>query len=304
MVEHGNANAIDFLETIETGTIRFGTIFMLSWFLTIPIFGRLLCGWACHMGALQDFGYWITSPISKYTEKFRKLRLIDSKFLRFILPLIVICTLVIPAGYSLYLKLNTDTLLNLTVNMKKEVTPFDVSELELIITWLFVGVVFVGMFGKRPMCRFVCPFATVVLRPLQKLAVYKIRKTGECTDCDACSKQCTIGIDVSREIRTYGHVKSTDCVSCFKCIDACNYDTLSWGPKTGKEITEVKKEISPYHQVKLTIFLEVLITTLSLIGAFLTYNDTGTIVVVIPVIMAIVFVSALLMGKFSTIYSK
>lgn len=300
IIQHGNSNAVDFIETIETGTIRFGTIFMLSWFLTIPIFGRLLCGWACHMGALQDFGQWFVSKFAFLNRNFKKLKLIDSKFLRYALPAIVFLSLVLPAFYTLYQRINSGTIVQLVMNLKKEVTPFEMSEIEVLGAWFFVGVIFVGMFGKRPVCRFVCPFATVILRPLQKLAVYKIRKTGECVDCNACSQQCVIGIDVSLEIRTHGYVKTNDCVSCFKCIDSCNYDTLSWGPKTGKEIKEIPKEISPFHQVRLTIIMEILITTLSIIGAWLTYKDVGTIVVVIPAIMMIVFLVALLVGKLSS----
>jgi len=290
VIDYGNVSAIDYVETLENGTIRFGTLFILGWFIIIPIFGRMLCGWACHMGALQDFGAWIVGKLPYLKNQLRKIHLLDSSRLRFLLPIIVFITLTAPpiiTGVTNYL---SSTGFEVNVNMKKEMTPFDVSEAEVLLSWFLVGFVFVGMFGKRPVCRYVCPFATVFLRPLQKKAMFKFRKVDHCTGCNSCSESCVMGIDVAKEINTFGYVNSAECVNCFRCIDDCGHGTIAFTTKTGNEVAaNAVKPVDPYKQVKMVLTAEVAIIILSAVGGYMTYEDTGTIAVLVPAVMCSVF---------------
>ena len=47
------------MQTLEVGIINAGFVFFLAAILLTLVFGRFICGWACHIVALQDFCGWI-----------------------------------------------------------------------------------------------------------------------------------------------------------------------------------------------------------------------------------------------------
>ena len=81
--------------------------------------------------------------------------------------------------------------------------------------------------GKKGFCRFICPWGAFLKIPTS-LALFKVRKTGDCTLCHVCTSECPIGIDVSYEINKFDKVVSSNCTSCMNCTSGCPSNALSY----------------------------------------------------------------------------
>jgi len=57
--------------TIQRGAINAGFIFFALAILATLIFGRFVCGWGCHILALQDFCAWLLKKIGLTPKPFR-----------------------------------------------------------------------------------------------------------------------------------------------------------------------------------------------------------------------------------------
>ena len=57
--------------TIQRGAINAGLIFFSLAILATLIFGRFVCGWGCHIVALQDFCAWLLKKVGLVPKPFR-----------------------------------------------------------------------------------------------------------------------------------------------------------------------------------------------------------------------------------------
>ncbi|MDC1050763.1 4Fe-4S binding protein [Candidatus Marinimicrobia bacterium] len=214
--------SIDFQEFfhsfLKLGIINAGTLLVLIAFTFTLIFGRFFCGWACHFGAIQEFSYYILKKLK--VETFT----IDSKLVT-ILPLIVLLNYyVIPNAYHAFQ--NPWSSITVTLNEPK-IWAFLPGFFIGSLTFLIDGFLIVYFLGKKGFCRFICPWGAFLKIP-NSLALFKVRKTGECTQCHVCTTECPVGIDVSYEINTFNKVVSANCTSCLKCTSGCPSSALSY----------------------------------------------------------------------------
>src|SRR5437660_11383000 len=59
------------MHTLQRGAINAGFIFFALAILATLIFGRFVCGWGCHILALQDFCGWLLKKIGLHPKPFR-----------------------------------------------------------------------------------------------------------------------------------------------------------------------------------------------------------------------------------------
>ncbi len=95
------------------------------------------------------------------------------------------------------------------------------------LTFIIDGFLIVYFLGRKGFCRFICPWGAFLKLP-NALALFKVRKTGNCTNCHACTASCPVGIDVNYEINNYTKVTNTNCTSCMLCISGCPSHALSY----------------------------------------------------------------------------
>jgi len=95
------------------------------------------------------------------------------------------------------------------------------------LTFIVDGFLIVYFLGRKGFCRFLCPWGAFLKIP-SSLAMFKVRKVGNCIECGNCTDNCPIGIDVTYEINNHGKVTNTNCTSCMVCTDGCPSHAISY----------------------------------------------------------------------------
>jgi len=184
------------------------------------ICGRLICGFLCPFGLLQDLLYKIPFP-----KKVRKLP--GERYLRYLRFLLLgIFVIILPA-----------TIHNLVGTgdpwFCKYICPVGTleagiplaalnPELQSAIGWHYIwkiGILVlilassVGIF--RPFCRYLCPLGAVY-GLFNRFAIYRYQiDRSKCVNCGACQKTCKLDIPV------WKNPNSIDCIRCGECRNAC-----------------------------------------------------------------------------------
>lgn len=206
-----------FRHLIEQGTLTIGALFFLVLIAASLLWGRLFCGWMCHIGQIYD----LTAPY------LRKLGM--GRFETRLGPLMALFILLF---YYLRpsLEARKDVALHVDWNATApwELLPGPIIGVSvLLLVWVAMPL----SMGPRAFCRNLCPWG-VLLGLGNKLAPWKVRRSGNCTNCGACGPACPMDIDVSRMINTDFAVKSVACTGCMQCVTACPEDALSFSLPT------------------------------------------------------------------------
>ncbi|WP_246473222.1 4Fe-4S binding protein [Treponema parvum] len=194
--------------------------------LTGTLIGRMVCGFLCPAGLIQELLYKIPSKKIRKTQRSvkitRKIALFKYLLLGvlcILLPLIFFlrdglgspffCKSLCPAGTlgaGLPLMLMNETLR---------------SALGLLFSWkMSVAIVFVvwSVFMFRPFCRFFCPLGAAYSF-FNKIAVFGIKRDDtKCTHCNACTLGC--------QMDTL-NVNDRECIRCNECIARCRFGALN-----------------------------------------------------------------------------
>lgn len=204
---------------IGMGVLNAGSIMVILAFFSTLIFGRFFCGWLCHFGAVQEFAWWAFDKFGI------KPKTINSRLITF-LPLFVLFNFYIIPNISKALNPTSNWQLSLDLSYP-EVWTFLPGVIIGSLTFVVDGFLIVYLLGRKGFCRFVCPWGAFLKLPTS-LSTFKVRKTGNCTNCNMCTSGCPIGIDVSHEINNYNKVINSNCTSCMVCIDNCPEKALSY----------------------------------------------------------------------------
>ena len=192
------------------------------------IFGRMICGWLCPFGLIQDLLYKIKSPKMKKSPVTRVLSFLKyAIFVFFVLvvpityairgvPTPAFCKFICPAG----------TIEGGLILLSNKANNGFFRMLGPLFTWKFllmVSIVVSTVFIYRVFCRFICPLGGLY-GLFNKISFFGVKVDEEkCTHCNLCVAQCKVDIK---------HIGDQECISCGECIDVCPTQAISWkGPK-------------------------------------------------------------------------
>ncbi|MCR4595052.1 MAG: 4Fe-4S binding protein [Clostridiales bacterium] len=183
------------------------------------IMGRLVCGFLCPFGFLQDLLYKI--PFFKKIKTFkgdkilRYLKYFVLVFLVIILPIFVkltpfFCKYLCPSGtLSGILLAFSDTKL------------FELFGSHFAWKACMLGIiVLLSIIIFRPFCKYLCPLGAIY-GLCNKVSVFKMEcDSSKCINCKKCYNVCDMCVDPSKT------PNSAECIRCGKCIDVCGENAL------------------------------------------------------------------------------
>lgn len=207
----------EFFGTLQSGIVTAGTIFSIVVFLHALFFGGLFCGWMCHWGILQDIIAWV---MEKCGIKPRMVT-IQSRLIPWLWFLIVLGQV----GMT-WATLGFPTSLSLQIAATPVWTGVPRSILLIFLTSIISGALLIYLFGERAFCRTICTFR-LWFSWFERVSPYKVRRLDACKTCAReCSTSCPMGIDVEGEAKHLGEIRSTECIKCMVCVDACPVQVL------------------------------------------------------------------------------
>lgn len=175
----------------------------------IPItyfFGRVLCGWICYLGAIQEFLYINRIKIFQ-TEKAQKIM----RRIRYVVFALLL------------IRLTITNVIEWSI-----VCPFKVI-LNLYSTnttgYILLGILLVSsLFIYRPFCKILCPVGLFLgwITKIPGASVLGIKPS--CAGCKTCSTVCDINA-ITRE-KNISKLDNQECIMCGNCMSDCRIKSI------------------------------------------------------------------------------
>ena len=262
--------------TLQRGAINAGLIFFSLAILATLIFGRFVCGWGCHIVALQDFCAWLLKKVGLVPKPFR------SRLLVYVPLLAALYMFVWPTLLRAVTKPEAEPLIPpftnhlVTSNFWETFPPLAVA-----IPFLFIcGFLTVYFLGSKGFCTYACPYGGF-FSLADKLAPGKIRVTDACNQCGHCTATCTSNVLVHSEVKQFGMVVDPGCMKCMDCISVCPNDALYFG--FGKPSIAVSKPSARKQSYSLTWPEEIV----GVVVFFVSYLAVWDVYQLVPMLMAL-----------------
>ena len=194
------------------------------------LFGRLICGFLCPFGFIQDLLYKIKIPKLKVPQKIDKilrwLKYVILVVFVILLPILLtnefgmgnpyFCQLICPAGTlegGVPLLIKNESLR---------------SGLGLLFTWkaiLLVIFILASVFIYRPFCKYICPLGAIYSL-FNKFSFYQINLDElKCNSCKTCERKCKMNVEITKNIN------SLECIRCGECKRTCKQGAITSGFK-------------------------------------------------------------------------
>ncbi len=191
-------------------------IVLLLLLLTVFLFGRILCGFACPVGALQELISQINFKSNIKKQKNVKYKIDISLKTATIIRWIffgVITVLAIVWSFSLLQIINPFAGFNIFTN--------PLAPLFLIPGITLITVIIASFFIYRPWCRLFCPFGALTSL-VGRFTRYKYVRTEDCNDCGLCETICPTH-QAERDS------KKRECYYCNRCVTVCPQNAIKLG---------------------------------------------------------------------------
>ncbi len=260
--------------TLQRGAVNAGFIFFTLAILATLIFGRFVCGWGCHIVALQDFCAWLLKKIGLTPKPFR------SRLLVYVPLIAALYMFVWPTAYRYFAAPKNQPLIpqftnHLVTSNFWETFP----SVAVAIPFLFIcGFMTVYFLGQKGFCTYACPYGGF-FSLADKVAPGKIRVTDACNQCGHCTAVCTSNVLVHAEVKQYGMVVDPGCMKCMDCVSVCPNDALYFG--FGKLAVGVPKTITKNYSLT---WPEEILGAVVFVASFLAVWDVYQLV---PMLMAL-----------------
>jgi len=204
------------------GSWNFKLAFYVSGFLIFvgALVGRLVCGWLCPFGLIQDLLHKI--PFFKKISTFRgdkllrKLKYVILVVFVILLPMFLVDLLGQGAPYFCKLICPVGTLeggiplvlLNSSMH----------SALGWLYAWknvLLVATILLSILIYRPFCKYICPLGAIYSL-FNRISIFRYRvDEHKCIHCGACAKVCKMHVDPVK------NANDPECIRCGKCKQVC-----------------------------------------------------------------------------------
>lgn len=209
--------------SLENGQYFFGWSVVGSIGIMGGLFGRMICGWACPFGFIQELLYKIPSKKYGVPNILKYLKYAMLLVMVILLPFFVVdqfgsgspwfCKYVCPAGT---LEAGIPMLI-LQPQLQKTIGLLFYNKLTILIIFIVWSIL-----ATRPFCRTLCPlgafYALFSRVKLVKLHLDPVK----CTQCKACHSVCPMDVKFNES------PDDIECISCMRCMnEACKYDAIS-----------------------------------------------------------------------------
>lgn len=193
------------------------------------LFGRMLCGFVCPLGFVQDVMHELRQKLHTEGIPLNEKLYAGLRFVKWIMLLIFLGIGLIGGSFCDFCP---------AITLSPALAGFKTS---LYFSGFMMVVVLVsGFFKRRCFCN-VCPMGYLLGLP-HKFSLARLKKNAvACTECGACYEACPMGIKSIFTVREGKNelsidVTTADCIFCGECIRRCPEDGALFMTLAGKKI--------------------------------------------------------------------
>jgi ferredoxin-type protein NapH len=191
------------------GKIGIAITFFATNLLIMLILGRVLCGFICPFGLIQD-------ALDKVRRWLRidSLRLNETHYqwihlVKWVMLVIFLTINFVGVSFCYFCPV-----LGITPALSGRIMNITISGLVAIM------VVSLSFLKKRFWCN-ICPLG-LLIGLLHRVSLFRLRKNCQaCTECGACYEACPMGIKSIYTERVKTDITTHDCIMCGECVDKC-----------------------------------------------------------------------------------
>lgn len=218
--------------------------------------GRIFCGWACPVGAIQD----VIAKIPPKEKRNRKLAISTDRSLKKVKIVILIAIFIIVGPIFLFAASNPARIFDYREQLgdlaERPVSIFSLSEFLFAFFpslfkqfvedpstnpffasgWIilrilvFVVILIVSAYYPRFYCRAICPYGALIGLFSEYSLVRLGRNPVKCPgrkECGVCERVCPVQIRILDE-PWQGFTGGGECTLCLKCKEKCPHDAIEW----------------------------------------------------------------------------
>ncbi len=184
----------------------------ISILVLTPFLGRLFCGWLCPIGAIQEVLYKLTNASPKGKVK----RVISDKWhnrLKNLKYFILLMNII----FAYFL------IQGIYMNGCPVIAFANIGNFLIISAIILFIFIVASLFIERFGCRYLCPYGALMSILLKLSNFLKIPRVmlkinkAMCVNCDLCSGNCPMQIDVDDKPK----VIDSECILCHRCREKC-----------------------------------------------------------------------------------
>jgi ferredoxin-type protein NapH len=180
------------------------------------LLGRLLCGWVCPFGFLQDLLYKIPG---------RKITLPAwTGFFRYGVLLLMVVLLPFLFGENTafsFCRVCPASALQVTIPRFFTAGEIDLNLAMAVKLLILVAVILLAIVSSRSFCKTFCPLGAL-LAPLNLLSFWTVKLAPGCVECKQCDKSCPVDGSPSERVRAGKPAnRALSCIVCHDCRSAC-----------------------------------------------------------------------------------
>lgn len=177
--------------------------------------GRLICGFLCPFGLLQELLFKIKTKKIRKSETTRKYTML--KYFILIICVVVIPVIFLAPGFCKYICPQG----TLEAGIYFAITNKDIQALlgKLFCLKIFILIIVItlSIFMYRFFCRFICPLGAIYSL-FNKIAIFGIKiDENKCTHCNKCINLCLMDVK---------QVGDRECIECGECIKNCSENAI------------------------------------------------------------------------------
>ena len=181
--------------------------------LLVVIGNKLICGWGCQLGTLQDWLHQV-SPVKK---KIRMPFAVTNGIRITVFVVFIMVALAMPFDF---------------IGPIDPFKVFDPSHLTMVSAAFIAVLLFISLFFYRPWCTLACPFGLTGWL-VERVSWFRVRwNQAKCIDCGACRRVCPTG---HTKHLLDGDKTKADCYSCAACLNACPTKALQYARRLDGE---------------------------------------------------------------------
>ena len=177
--------------------------------LSVLVFGRAFCGWACPGGLVTQ----LLSGLAPLKLRIRNLFMRIVPHFKYLGLAMVLCIWLLWGQYREIVPIRVGEFFSSVALTFEHANP-----IWLVRTFFVLGSAALSLLLANAWCRFACPTGGL-LEALRPFSVLKVYKNNKCDDCDTCLKICEMGTRPSE----------LNCTNCCDCLSVCPQEAITIG---------------------------------------------------------------------------